>query len=172
MSGCQMWMPPWYSARQRTVADPNMRASDSERSAMAETLSKHFSEGRLDQSEFDERLHRAMSAKTRGELGGLLSDLPPLTEPRTEAAVHHHRGRLGLLLVAGILFAAAVSSAMWTWHVPWILLAVGFFFLWRRSRWRWHHHRRWHGGWGGPASVAGPGDVPPWGTARRGGWWV
>ncbi|MGH9304495.1 MAG: DUF1707 SHOCT-like domain-containing protein, partial [Acidimicrobiales bacterium] len=59
------------------LGNPNMRASDDERSVVASELGTHFAKGRLDQSEFDQRLRLAMAAKTRGELSGLLTDLPP-----------------------------------------------------------------------------------------------
>lgn len=53
-----------------------MRVSDAERAIIADRLALHFSDGRLDQAEFDDRLDRAMRAKTRSDLIGLLSDLP------------------------------------------------------------------------------------------------
>jgi hypothetical protein len=53
-----------------------MRASDADREAVAELLRTALSEGRLDLAEFDERLQRVYAAKTYGDLGGLLDDLP------------------------------------------------------------------------------------------------
>ena len=53
-----------------------LRVSDAERNEVAELLSKHYGDGRLDAAEFQERLDRAMSAKTRADLSGLLADLP------------------------------------------------------------------------------------------------
>jgi len=59
-----------------------MRVSDAERTMIADRLARHFSDGRLDQAEFEDRLDRAMRAKTRADLIGLLSDLPEgLTGP-------------------------------------------------------------------------------------------
>ena len=40
-----------------------MRVSDAERNEVAEQLSKHYADGRLDAAEFKERLDQAMSAK-------------------------------------------------------------------------------------------------------------
>jgi hypothetical protein len=57
-------------------ADQNLRVSDAERQAVADRLAVHYADGRLDQAEFDERAGRAMSAKTRADLDGLLDDLP------------------------------------------------------------------------------------------------
>lgn len=56
--------------------DPRMRVSDADRAEIADRLAKHYSDGRLDQAEFDDRLDRAMRAKTRADLVGLLADLP------------------------------------------------------------------------------------------------
>ncbi|AOT59077.1 hypothetical protein A4G23_01908 [Streptomyces rubrolavendulae] len=53
-----------------------MRASDTEREAVAERLRDALAEGRLDMAEFDERLDAAYRAKTHGELVPLVRDLP------------------------------------------------------------------------------------------------
>lgn len=54
----------WYGGPRRTASsDPNMRVSDAERAEMADTLSKHYADGRLDDAEFKMRLDRAMAAK-------------------------------------------------------------------------------------------------------------
>src|SRR5438270_6635035 len=57
-------------------SDQHLRVSDAERRAVADRLAEHFSDGRLDQAEFDERVGQAMNAKTRGDLRGLFDDLP------------------------------------------------------------------------------------------------
>ena len=51
-------------------ADPNMRVSDAERAEVADRLSKHYSDGRLDEAEFNERIDQAMRAKTHADLSG------------------------------------------------------------------------------------------------------
>ena len=53
-----------------------MRAADADRQAVADKLKAALDEGRLDLSEYDERLQQAYAAKTYGELEGLLTDLP------------------------------------------------------------------------------------------------
>jgi Flp pilus assembly protein TadB len=59
----------------------DLRASDAERAEVADRLSRHYQDGRLDQAEFNERLDRAMNAKTRGDFSGLFYDLPDLQDP-------------------------------------------------------------------------------------------
>jgi hypothetical protein len=54
----------------------NLRLSDAERAEYADELGKHFADGRLDKTEYDERVSRVMSAKTRADMAGIFDDLP------------------------------------------------------------------------------------------------
>ena len=101
-----------------------MRVSDAERQAVVDRLAEHYADGRLDHAEFDERVGRAMSAKTQADLSGLFADLP---EPRAQVAPHvaspvSRRGRphpvlvIALLVVVGLTAAHAVLFAgLWLW---------------------------------------------------------
>ncbi len=62
-------------------SDQHLRVSDAEREAVAGRLAEHFAAGRLDQAEFDDRVGRAMSAKTRADLRGLFADLSETGAP-------------------------------------------------------------------------------------------
>ena len=53
-----------------------LRIGDAERATAADRLAWHFSRGRLDQAELDERLDRVMRATTAGDLTELFADLP------------------------------------------------------------------------------------------------
>lgn len=66
--------------------DPRIRASDADRDRTASLLREHHAEGRLTAEEFHERLDRALTAKTRGELDELLADLPGIDLYRLPAA--------------------------------------------------------------------------------------
>jgi Domain of unknown function (DUF1707) len=136
------------------VADPQMRISDADRADVADRLSRHYSDGRLDQAEFNERLDRAMKAKTQADLSGLFTDLPPIDEPaKAVKAVEQHDRRprdrrpltrtLGLVLV--VVVAVVVARAL-TWPlfslfgffghalivpIPWIVVALIAFLCWR-----------------------------------------
>lgn len=59
-----------------------MRAGDGDREAVATQLKTALDEGRLDLHEYDERLQRTYSAKTFGELQGLVTDLPGTVPPQ------------------------------------------------------------------------------------------
>ncbi|MGH3390823.1 MAG: DUF1707 SHOCT-like domain-containing protein [Actinomadura sp.] len=58
-----------------------LRASHSDREAVAERLREAAGEGRIDLAELDARLERALTAKTYAELEPLTADLPPVPPP-------------------------------------------------------------------------------------------
>lgn len=52
------------------------RIGDAERDRAAELLREHMAQGRLTPEEFDERVDRALRARTAGDLDPLFTDLP------------------------------------------------------------------------------------------------
>ncbi|MDL4774888.1 MULTISPECIES: DUF1707 SHOCT-like domain-containing protein [Thermomonosporaceae] len=67
----------------------DLRIGDAERDAATAALHDHFAAGRLDRAELDQRLGAALGAKTRGDLRGVLRDLPGpdvLAEPSPMSA--------------------------------------------------------------------------------------
>ena len=119
--------------RRASVINPSMRISDADRAEMADHLSKQYGEGRLDQSEFNERLDRAMRAKTQSDLTGLLIDLPGV-EPARQPARPPQRRRYYRVL----LLIAVVALVFFTWqalvrpYLPWVLVALLAYLLWLR----------------------------------------
>ena len=151
------WDPAYPMGRRDTQDhDARLRASDEERNAVADKLSRHYAEGRLDEVEFKNRLDTAMSATTRGDLNGLFDDLPRLTsEP---APPPRHRRVLPWILVVAVLAIAAGASMPFfpLFHVPFLLLAIFGLFLWRRAGGHFgrpHHHLHHHQDGGHPSSV-------------------
>jgi hypothetical protein len=147
-SSAQQW------TRRIRYSDQHIRVSDAERSAVAELLGQHYAEGRLDQAEFDERVSRAMAAKTRGDLEGLFDDLPDLGHGVPAAAGLGTpagpggpglpvRVRRGSGIIRPLLFIALVLiAANITWHaffftsflvlkpLAWaVVIAVGLVFI-------------------------------------------
>jgi hypothetical protein len=57
-------------------SDDSLRVSDAERDATVQTLGDHAAVGRLTLDELEERAGQALTARTRGELAALTSDLP------------------------------------------------------------------------------------------------
>jgi Flp pilus assembly protein TadB len=125
--------------------DPNLRAADADRERIAERLRKSHAEGRLDMDEFQQRLERCLEARTFGELGELVRDLPrqdDQDERRSLGWSPTWRWRLVLLapiLLAVILVSAATGHQH---HVFWLWIPV-VFLLWRMSWWR--RRRSWSG---------------------------
>ncbi|RDD84999.1 DUF1707 domain-containing protein [Streptomyces parvulus] len=60
---------------------PELRASDADRERVAEVLRDALAEGRLDMTEFEERLDATYRARTYGELAPITRDLPDGTAP-------------------------------------------------------------------------------------------
>ena len=62
-------------------APVDMRIGDTERNLVVERLQSALGEGRLDITEFDERLAAVYAARTVGDLQPLTADLPAATRP-------------------------------------------------------------------------------------------
>ena len=73
----------------------HLRVSDAEREAVTDRLAEHFAAGRLDQAAFDDRVGRAISARTRADLSGLLAGLPEPGAPAAPALPHGGGGTPG-----------------------------------------------------------------------------
>ena len=105
-------------------SDQHLRVSDAERQTVTDRLSEHYAAGRLDQAEFDDRVGRAMNAKTRADLSGLFSDLPETGAP---AVADHARGRRhrhpALIFVLLVLFIMATAHAVLWATLPWLWVA-------------------------------------------------
>jgi hypothetical protein len=107
-------------------ADQHIRVSDAERQEVADRLAEHFASGRLDQAEFDDRVGRAMGAKTRADLGGLFADLPdtgaPVRAPLGSEPVRcGRRRRHPVLLLALVVALIVVATHVVSWlFVPWL----------------------------------------------------
>jgi len=69
------------SARETGGVSPQLRVSDQDRDAAVQRLQVAFAEGRLDDSEFDQRTRAALSARTAADLSGLYADLPDAAGP-------------------------------------------------------------------------------------------
>jgi len=97
-----------------TASDKEVtRASDKERDAVVQRVQDAFAEGRLDDTEFDERTRAALTARTQADLDVLLADLPAETAaPGTAPAVTGGGpGRFAIALKSSVRRAGR-------WRVP------------------------------------------------------
>ena len=140
--------------RLTTSPASGMRASDADRERTLELLRAHHLEGRLDASEFQERLERSLQAKTLGELRALSVDLPEQDpgQARAEIAGFRRPAAWRLALAATVLAALIVASVFA--ERPLFFAALPLFF-WSRGFWS-------YGGWYRRAVIGGPD-----GQARR-----
>ena len=138
------WMRGSDARRRARYADTaaHLRVSDAERNAVADRLAQHYGDGRLDQAELDDRLGRAMSAKTRADLDALLADLPEAGPPLTPArgarpagsvpvtagpAASRPRRRV-LPVVLAVLLVMLTWRVLVHWGSPWALFWPGAWF--------------------------------------------
>lgn len=68
------WQPDDWGAE--PLAPPDLRVSSRERDRAAADLVRAWHDGRLSLDELDERVGKALAAKTRGQLALLRADLP------------------------------------------------------------------------------------------------
>lgn len=120
--------------------DTGLRVSDADRAEVTDLLSMHYSDGRLDEGTFNERIDQAMRATTESDLAALLADLPPAGGPATVApqpqgpAAHPVQGRRGhrvLFLILVVLLAAMAGPLLarilvvtGLMSIPWLLIGL------------------------------------------------
>jgi hypothetical protein len=115
-----------------------VRVSDAERDVVAAELAEHLKDGRLQVAEFDERVSLAIGARTRGDLDGLVRDLPRLAPSQPPV---QYGARLpfplvaiaifvtGMIVIGGVGHAAAASGhPVWViWWLWWLIPSTIFF---------------------------------------------
>ena len=142
---------------------PRMRAADADRQATADRLTRHFTEGRLDANEYDERVGKAYAAVYLDEFAGLFGDLPeePVQRPDPVRGRDALRGNgyprppwagsqrpafglrrppriFAVLAVLAIFFAiGAIINGLFFFPGPLIWIAVIWLFMARGGR---SHH--------------------------------
>jgi hypothetical protein len=141
--------------------EAGLRVSDADRDAVVDQLAGHLQQGRLDLTEFQDRMDRAVRARTRGDLAGLLADLPQPAEAAPPPAGPGRRWPvplpvLAVLAVAGGLILASIFGAA----------AYGYWAGGHGVGW---HGIGWHGvGWHGVGWHGGSGGWAPWWAL----WWL
>jgi hypothetical protein len=112
------------------VSSPELRIADADRDRTVEHLRAAAAEGRLDPDELEERLSRALAARTQADLDAVLHDLP---EPQVPVPAPDRglilRERTAAFLVPNIvciaIWAATGAGSFWP---GWVLLFTGIAF--------------------------------------------
>ncbi len=119
-----------------------MRAADTDRERVAEQLRSAHGEGRLDLTEYDQRIQQAWAARTYGELDALTDDLPQPRPPAAALEAHsevhrsdrqHWHWRSGRTRVSSWASATLICLTIWAlvclstmdWTYPWWIWVTG-----------------------------------------------
>jgi len=130
------------------MRNDSLRIGDAERDAAIAALARHFADGRLTQDEHEERIARALRARTGADLGVLFADLPRLDQP---VAVQR-RGPSSQVMLSSIASALLVVAGVFLMlHLlPFVALIAfvfifGRIFVGGRCGWSGRAHRAdWH----------------------------
>jgi hypothetical protein len=152
------WSRGLFGTADQDMSDKDMRVSDAERQAVADRLAVHYADGRLDQAEFDERTGRAISAKTRADLDGLLDDLPeppgtlgtgPAGAPGSpafssgSALTRRHHGHPLLAVAIVVVIILSLGHAFWLF-ASWLWIGVIALIVLAATGHLGHHHHHHH----------------------------
>jgi Domain of unknown function (DUF1707) len=114
----------------------SLRASDADRDAVVDRLRDAAGEGRLEPHELEQRVDRALRARTYGDLSELLADLPGdgraqlrTTRRRTNAVARSAVFAGGLLVAVTVAFAVVAVIALIALAAAATWLALALFWL-------------------------------------------
>ncbi|MBD0282698.1 MAG: DUF1707 domain-containing protein [Thermoleophilaceae bacterium] len=116
------------------MSDVELRASDRDRERVVDELRTHAAEGRLTVEELEERVQRALDARTAGELAALTRDLPDPVRPTTRTRPRRRRSaarpevRTYLAVMVLLVTVWALAGAGHFWPL-WPAVGWGVFLL-------------------------------------------
>jgi hypothetical protein len=125
------------------MAETSMRIGDEDREQAAAILGDHFSAGRLEHAEFDERIARIYAARTEADLAPVFVDLPAAAldgRPFSKTAAHA-RHRIPASTIVPVLVLVLVAAMAWvalTDRPPFFLVPLVWFAIFR---WGWFGRR-------------------------------
>ena len=116
----------------RSMSEVELRASDRDRERVVEELRMHAAEGRLTVEELEERVQRALDARTADELAALTRDLPdpvrPTTRTRRRRSAARPEVRTYLAVMALLVTVWALAGGGHFWPL-WPAVGWGVFLL-------------------------------------------
>ncbi|MGI3785499.1 MAG: DUF1707 SHOCT-like domain-containing protein [Janthinobacterium lividum] len=117
---------------QPVVTESAFRVGELERAAACDALGEHFAAGRLDPAELDDRLARAMAARSQADLQALFRDLRPRrTAPDAAPAATGPEGAartlvpfLTSLLILALMLAGGMLMVLGTYSSALLVAAL------------------------------------------------
>lgn len=118
---------------------PSPRIGDAERDEAVALLQEHLAAGRLDNTEFNDRLDTALEAKTQGELVPLFADLPgrrpgdpapaPVPAVRSVGTDElERRKRIGSIVIGSLwplgIVLGIITQQWWFFVIPIFLTGI------------------------------------------------
>jgi len=116
-----------------------IRIGNAEREQAAASIAEHFSAGRLDAEEFEERTRAVYAARTERDLAPLFADLPSGPGPKPEPAAEKRRQRIPMRMLLGIVLLVLCVAWIAIVHVPPFFVIAFFWLFWGGRR----GHRYW-----------------------------
>jgi Domain of unknown function (DUF1707) len=111
--------------------DRSLRAADSDREAVAETLREQHVAGRIDSDELQERIERCYEAKSYADLDAIVADLP-----HEEPDPSRGRSMPAWPRFAFVALALVAIVALSHGHLLWLAIPLVLFFFVRPMKWR------------------------------------
>ena len=145
--------------------DPHVRIADSDRERAMADLATHYTDGRLDHEEYDERLDAVWTARTRADLAVLFADLPRPVATRPPVAPVAQRSARRPRMPLFPVFALLIVLSILTEAPLWLLVFPLMFFRARHGARRPAYdpgHGRAHGVPHGHTDYRRPGRSPGW----------
>ena len=124
-----------------STPDRDLRISDADRERAMADLALHYTDGRLDHEEYDERLDAVWTARTHADLRVLFDDLPrpKVSYPQNKASrasrPSSRRRRIPFLPVLALLIGLSMIT-----NAPFWLLIFPLMFLTKRGCAPVRHH--------------------------------
>ncbi|MGJ3509903.1 DUF1707 domain-containing protein [Enemella sp. A6] len=120
-----------FTADPRKAKNLELRASDTDRNLVSEILADAFAEGRLDPEEYQNRLDKALSLRTLGEITPLVQDVWLAGRPSAKQVAPRSKVERGFDIAVGAglgswLVVAAITNVVWLATS----LSGGFYYYW------------------------------------------
>lgn len=113
-----------FTADPRKTKNADLRASDQDRHVVTSILGDAYAEGRLDPEEYQERLDKALTVRTLGEVTPLVQDIWLVGRPTGRPAAPRSGLERGLDVAVGAGIGTWLLVAVVT-NVIWLVTSIG-----------------------------------------------